>query len=329
MKIGILGAGGIAGVLASTMAGLEEAETYAIASRTLEKAERFAEKYGFSKAYGSYEELAEDPCVELVYIATPHSRHYEDMKLCVTHGKPVLCEKAFTMNSLEARKIIELAAEKKVFVAEAIWPRYMPSRKLIQDVLSSGVIGKVGAVTGNLSYPISEVERIKNPALAGGALLDIGVYGLNFVLMHFGNQIKRLESSVQMMETGVDGMESITIFFEDGRMAVLNHSAYVRSDRKGIFHGDRGYVVVENINNPQSISVYDTDDRLVKTVEIPEQISGYEYELKECIRAIQERKLEAPSMPLKDTLFVMEVMDRLRKQWGMVYPKERQGSLAG
>lgn len=323
MKIGILGAGGIAGVLASTMAGLEEAEPYAIASRTLEKAEGFAEKYGFCRAYGSYGELVEDPEVELVYIATPHSRHYEDMKLCITHGKPVLCEKAFTMNSAQAKEIIELAAEKKVFAAEAIWPRYMPSRKLIQDVLNSGIIGKVGVVTGNLSYPISQVERIKNPALAGGALLDIGVYGLNFVLMHFGTDIERIESSVQMTAAGVDGMESITIFYRDGRMAVLNHSTYVRSDRKGIFHGDKGYVVVENINNPQSISVYDANDKLIKMIEVPKQISGYEYEIQECIRAIQEGKQEAPSMPLKDTLFVMEVMDSLRRQWGMVYPQEK------
>ena len=324
MKIGILGAGGIAGVLASTMAGLEEAEPYAIASRTLEKAESFAEKYGFCRAYGSYGELVEDPEVELVYIATPHSRHYEDMKLCITHGKPVLCEKAFTMNSAQAKEIIELAAEKKVFAAEAIWPRYMPSRKLIQDVLNSGIIGKVGVVTGNLSYPISQVERIKNPALAGGALLDIGVYGLNFVLMHFGTDIERIESSVQMTAAGVDGMESITIFYRDGRMAVLNHSTYVRSDRKGIFHGDKGYAVVENINNPQSISVYDANDKLIKMIEVPKQISGYEYEIQECIRAIQEGKQEAPSMPLKDTLFVMEVMDSLRRQWGMVYPQEKE-----
>lgn len=324
MKIGILGAGGIAGVLASTMAGLEEAEPYAIASRTLEKAEGFAEKYGFCRAYGSYGELVEDPEVELVYIATPHSRHYEDMKLCITHGKPVLCEKAFTMNSAQAKEIIELAAEKKVFAAEAIWPRYMPSRKLIQDVLNSGIIGKAGVVTGNLSYPISQVERIKNPALAGGALLDIGVYGLNFVLMHFGTDIERIESSVQMTAAGVDGMESITIFYRDGRMAVLNHSTYVRSDRKGIFHGDKGYVVVENINNPQSISVYDANDKLIKMIEVPKQISGYEYEIQECIRAIQEGKQEAPSMPLKDTLFVMEVMDSLRRQWGMVYPQEKE-----
>ena len=107
-------------------------------------------------------------------------------------------------------------------------------------------------------------------------------------------------------------------------MAVLNHSTYVRSDRKGIFHGDKGYAVVENINNPQSISVYDANDKLIKMIEVPKQISGYEYEIQECIRAIQEGKQEAPSMPLKDTLFVMEVMDSLRRQWGMVYPQEKE-----
>ncbi len=227
------------------------------------------------------------------------------------------------MNSVQAKEIAKLAQEKGVLAAEAIWPRYMPSRQMIQELLNSGIIGKVGAVTANLSYPISQVERIKNPALAGGALLDIGVYGLNFVLMHFGTEIERVESAAKLMETGVDGMETITIFYKDGRMAVLTHSTYVRSDRKGIFHGDKGYMVVENINNPQSVAVYDANDRLVRTVEMPKQISGYEYEILECVKAIQEGRLQVPSMPLQDTIFVMEVMDGLRKQWGMVYPQER------
>ena len=133
MKIGILGTGGIVGMVVPTLKKLPEAECYAIASRTEERAKEAAEEYGFEKAYGTYEELVADTEVELVYIATPHSRHYEDMKLCVEHGKPVLCEKAFTMNAKQAREIKALAAEKGVFVAEAIWPRYMPSRNMIQE----------------------------------------------------------------------------------------------------------------------------------------------------------------------------------------------------
>lgn len=208
-------------------------------------------------------------------------------------------------------------------MAEAIWTRYMPSRNMINELLDSGIIGKVSALTANLSYPISTKERIIKPELAGGALLDIGVYGLNFALMHFGTDIERMESSVQMTETGVDAMESITLFFKDGRMAVLTHDIYGRSDRKGIFYGEKGYMIVENINNPQSISVYDLSDQLIYHADVPEQISGYEYEMRECIHAVQAGKKESYSMPLSDTVMVMEKMDQLRAQWGLVYPQEK------
>lgn len=323
MKIGVLGTGGIVGMVVPTLKRMANVECYAIASRTAERAQEAAEEYGFEKAYGTYEELVADPEVELVYVATPHSRHHEDMKLCVGHGKAVLCEKAFTMNAKQAMDIKKLAAEKGVFVAEAIWPRYMPSRKMIQEVLDSGVIGKVSTLTANLSYKIDQNYRIVAPELAGGALLDVGVYGLNFAIMHFGTEIERIESSVQMTESGVDGMESITIFYKDGRMAVLTHGIYARSDRKGIFYGEKGYIVVENINNPQSISVFDMEDRLMKHIEVPEQISGYEYQFEECIEQIEKGEIESASMPLEDSIFIMKTMDAIRKQWGLVYPQEK------
>lgn len=324
MKIGILGCGAMAETFAETLRQMEEVECWAAASRTLERAEEFAEKYGFEKAYGSYEELCADPEVELIYIATPHSSHFDNMKLCIRHKKPVLCEKSFTVNAREAEQIREYAEQEQVFVAEAIWTRYMPSRNMIQEIIDSGIIGDISVLTANLSYPISHKERIMRPELAGGALLDIGVYGVNFAMMHFGTDIERIESSVRMTDTGVDAMESITIFFRGGRMAVLTHDIYSRSDRKGIFYGEKGYIIVENINNPQSISVYDTEDRLVRRMDVPKQISGYEYEVLECIDAVRSGEKESISMPLSDTIKVMEIMDQLRGQWGLVYPRERE-----
>lgn len=323
MKVGFLGTGRIAATLAETFAQIEGIELYAAASRSLDKAKDFAKEHGFAKAYGSYLELAEDAEVELVYIATPHSRHYEDMKLCVEHGKAVLCEKAFTMNSGQAKEIAELAKAKGVFVTEAIWTRYMPSRKLINDVIASGIIGKPSTLTANLSYVIAHKPRIVTPEPAGGALLDVGVYGLNFAFMHFGTEIEHIETSVQFTDTGVDGQETITLFYKDGRMAVLTHGIYARSDRKGIIYGDKGYIVVENINNPQSISVFDTDDNLVKRIDVPEQISGYEYQILESMEAIRNHKTESDSMPLSDSIYVMEVMDNIRKKWGLIYPQEQ------
>lgn len=322
MRIGVLGTGKIAGILSETFAQMSEIECYGVASRTLDKAKEFAEKYHYAKYYGSYEELVKDSEVELVYIATPHSNHYDAMKMCINNGKPVLCEKAFTLNAKQAGEIVDLAKEKQVYVAEAIWTRYMPSRQMINELLESGIIGKVRTLTANLSYPISQKPRIVLPELAGGALLDLGVYGLNFAYMHFGTAIERMESSVQMTDTGVDGMETITLFYENGRMAVLTHSIYERSDRKGIFHGDKGYMIVENINNPQSIAVYNLDDELIKEIKVPKQISGYEYEFAESVRCINNGMLESGSMPLCDTIYVMEVMDELRGKWGLVYPGE-------
>ena len=188
MKIGILGAGGIAVQMAKTVAGMKDVENYAVAARSLERAQAFAEKYGFSKAYGSYEEMLADPLVDLVYIATPHSHHYLHAKMCLEAGKNVLCEKAFTVNADQARKLFALAKEKNLLITEAIWTRYMPSRKMIDDIISSGVIGEVTAVTANLNYAISEVERIRKPELAGGALLDVGVYTINFASMVLGDK---------------------------------------------------------------------------------------------------------------------------------------------
>ena len=323
MNIGIIGAGRIVNIVVQALMALPQTTCYAIASRDLGRAQEYAAKYGFQKAYGSYEEMLQDPKVELVYIATPHSHHYEHMMMCIDHGKAVLCEKAFTLNADQARKVQAAAKEKGVYVAEAIWPRYMPSRKMIDDVIASGVIGKVNTLTANLSYKIDDKERIVKPELAGGALLDIGVYGINFAIMHFGWDVERVESSVRMTDAGVDAMETITIFYKDGRMAVLTHSIYARSDRKGIIHGEKGYIVVENINNPQSVSVYDDEDRLLAHYDVPQQINGYEYEFIESVDCIAAGKTESDSMKLEESVMMMEIMDSLRQSWGLVYPQER------
>ena len=323
MKVGILGPGSIANSVVYALKTMPEIECYAVASRTPGKAEAFAREHGFQKVYTSYEAMVADPAVELVYVATPHSHHFDHMMLCLTHGKPVLCEKAFTMNAQQARKIQAYSQEHGIFAGEAIWPRYMPSRAIIQNVLNSGMIGKIHTMTANLHYDIDHVPRIQDPALAGGALLDVGIYGLSFALTHFGWDIQRIESSVQLTESGVDGMETITIFYRDGRMAVLTHGIYNRSDRKGIFYGERGYIVVENINNPQSVSVYDDNDQLLQHFDVPEQINGYEYEFAEAVRCIRQGKTEPDSISLEESILTMEIMDKLRRDWGVVYPQEQ------
>lgn len=323
MNMGIIGAGGIARHMAETIAPLKEVTAYAIASRDRERAKAYAGQYGFEKAYGSYEELVSDPDVDMVYIATPHSHHFEHAKLCIEHGKHVLCEKAFTLNAAQAEMLFALAKEKGVLITEAIWTRYMPSRTIINELLAEGVIGEVRTLTANLCYRICQNERIIRPELAGGALLDLSVYTLNFALMHFGPDYRDMTSTVLMTETGVDGQECITMTWPDGRFAVLNTSIYSESDRQGVFCGSEGYMIVDNINNPLNIDIYDADHRLIRHVDVPEQITGYEYEVLEFADCIQKGAEECPSMPHEETLRVMKIMDDLRKEWGLIYPQEK------
>ena len=322
MKIGILGAGKIAAAMAQTLAGLKEAECYAVAARELDRAKAFAEQYGFEKAFGSYEEMVSDPQVELVYVATPHSHHAEHVKLCLLHGKHVLCEKAFTANAAQAEEILAMAEERKLLLTEAIWTRYMPSRRMMEEILNSQIIGTPYMLTANLGYVISDKPRLVDPALAGGALLDVGIYPITFARMVFGTNIREIRSAAILTDRGVDAQNSITFLYEDGRMAVLNSSMMARTDRMGIISGDKGYVVVDNINNPQCIRVCDTKDQELARYTVPRQITGYEYEVLSAIRAVQEGRIECEEIPHEETLEVMRLMDALRAEWGVWYPFE-------
>ena len=322
MKIGILGAGKIAAAMAQTLTGLKEAECYAVAARELDRAKAFAEQYGFEKAFGSYEEMVSDPQVELVYVATPHSHHAEHVKLCLLHGKHVLCEKAFTANAAQAEEILAMAEERKLLLTEAIWTRYMPSRRMMEEILNSQIIGTPYMLTANLGYVISDKPRLVDPALAGGALLDVGIYPITFARMVFGTNIREIRSAAILTDRGVDAQNSITFLYEDGRMAVLNSSMMARTDRMGIISGDKGYMVVDNINNPQCIRVCDTKDQELARYTVPRQITGYEYEVLSAIRAVQEGRIECEEIPHEETLEVMRLMDALRAEWGVWYPFE-------
>ena len=328
MKIGILGAGGIARSMCATLRGMKAAgrpvELYAVASRDIDKAVRFAREQGVRRAYGSYEAMLADPAVELVYVATPHSHHAEQMKQCILAGKAILCEKSFTANAAQAEDVLALAKEKGVYVAEAIWTRYMPARKIVDDLIAAGEIGEPYLLTANLCYTIEQIERIRLPELAGGALLDVGVYPLNFASMVFGNDIASMESHVEMLPTGVDRTENITIRYANGRTAMLMASAAFNSDRRCVVYGSRGYITVDNVNNPAFIEVFDKDERIHPRmhIDVPAQITGYEYEVEACLRDIPMGRLEPEEMPHSETLTIMRQMDALRAQWGMKYPFE-------
>ena len=323
-NVGIMGTGNIAAVMAETLNRMKGVKLYAVASREKVKADVFAGKHGVKKAYGSYEELVKDNKVELIYIATPHSEHYENARLCLENNKPVLCEKSFTANAAQAEELFKLAREKHVFITEAIWTRYMPMLKTIREVIGSGVIGDPKTLTANLGYVIDKVERILSPALAGGALLDVGVYPINFAMMIFGNDIEKVRSSCTYTDTGVDRQNTVTLQYGDGKYAVLNSSMESLSDRKGIIYGTKGFAIVENINNFESITVYDASYKKAAEYKRPKQISGYEYVVEASIRAIRAGKIQCEEMPHEEILRVMKLMDSLRKEWGIVYPFEQE-----
>lgn len=322
MKFAILAPGRMANAMALAVSSIPDVERYAVASRDFDRAQAFAEKWDFEKAYGSYEEMVKDPEVEFVYVASPHSHHYEHAKLCLEHGKHVLVEKAFTVNAKQAEELVALSKKNNVLLAEAMWTRYMPNRQMISDVINGGVIGKVTSLTANIGYVISHVERMREPSLAGGALLDIGVYPINFALMAFGDDIKSIDATAVMTEKGVDLMNSITLTYEDGRMAVLHSSMAAVTDRQGVINGDNGFIEVQNINNCEEIRVYNLDRKMVARYEVSEQVNGYEYEVVACIKAIREGKIECEEMPHEETLRVMHILDSIREKWNMKYPCE-------
>lgn len=323
-NVAIIGPGDIARKMANTINGMkkrgDEVELYAVASRDEAKAKAFADAYGVLHAYGSYEAMLNDPAVDLVYVATPHAFHAEQMKQCILHGKAVLCEKSFTGNYRQAEEVLALAKEKQVLVAEAIWTRYLPWRQMVTDLIASGEIGEVGLVDANLGYAMREKIRILRPELAGGALLDLGVYTLNFAAMILGTEVTAMESTVTMLDTGVDLENHATLHFASGATAQLLSTAACRTNRHGLIYGSKGWLEIDNTNNPMTISVYDTNDQLKRVLHAPEQITGFEGEVEACLRALQAGAIECPEMPHAEILRIMKQMDDLRAQWGMVYP---------
>lgn len=316
-RVGVLGAGHIALKMAQTLSRMEGVEPYAVAARNLAKAEDFAAANGFTKAYGSYEELAADPQVDLIYVATPHSLHYGHVRLCLEHGRNVLCEKSFMMDARQAADVVALAREKGIFLAEAIWTRYMPMSRTIADLVRSGAVGRPAMLVASLGYPVAGKERIVRPELGGGALLDLGVYGINFMLMCFGHAVAETSSFCVPGPTGVDLQHSISFRYEDGKMAVVHSSVLCANDRQGVISGDRGYLVVDNINNPMRADLYDTEHRLVRSYLAPEQITGFEYQVASCMKAIREGRTEPEEMPHSESVLVMEMMDGIRRQWNL------------
>ncbi len=323
INVACLGTGGIARSMSTALKGIaDEVCMYAVASRSIEKAESFAKEWGYEKAYGSYEELAADEKVDLVYIATPHSEHFSNAKLCLEKGRNCIVEKAFCANRKQAKELVELAREKQLFLSEAMWTRHMPVVDEIKKLLADGVIGRIHYLESDFSVPISHVERLKNPALAGGALLDLGIYSLTMPALFLGTDVKKVITSVEKYETGVDATNIVTLVYPDGTMArtkssfVCDHSNFAR------ITGEKGFMEFGPTNRPEYIKIYDTQGNLLSESSVKVLVNGYEYEILAAKKAILSGEKEVKELPLSESLRMMGWMDSLRNHWGVHYPFE-------
>ena len=324
LRVGIIGTGWIAEKAAITLAGLTMCEAYAVGSRSQEKADEFARKWNVKKAYGSYAELMADPEVDLVYVGTPHSHHYDVTREALLAGKPCLVEKAFMANRREAKEIIDLAHEQKVFLAEAIWTRYQPVVNIVRELINSGRIGTPRLLTATLGYSMGDKPRIMRADLCGGALLDLGVYALNFVRMFFPADIISIDSQCVKSKTGMDLTNAITLVLADGMLCNLQSSAACVGDNIGVIAGTDGNLIIDNVNNPQKITVNTHDREFVEDIYVPKQITGYEYQFMACRQALIDGLLEPREMPHAETLYIMELMDGLRQKWDVRYPMDEE-----
>ncbi|MBF6625659.1 Gfo/Idh/MocA family oxidoreductase [Aerococcaceae bacterium zg-BR9] len=321
INVGIIGAGNIATKMAKTIKGVEKAVAYAIASRDSERALAFAEEYGFKKAYNSYDALVRDENVDLVYIATPHNFHYEHAKLALENGKHVLCEKTVTLNATQFKKLTAIAFERHLTFVEAIWTRFMPMHQQLKMLLDDGVIGEPQILYGNLSYYLEHVERMYDPNLAGGALLDLGVYPVHYALSLFGNDYQSIQSTMTKTELGVDRHTAITLQYPDGKIAQLMCSMNAFEQSSKIL-GTNGRIETTGIHHIEEIRVYDKDNHCTQVLTRPDDIGGFEFELAETIKMIEEQNIESNIVTHEDSLAVMNVLDTVRQQHHFVYPDE-------
>ena len=322
LRVGTIGTGWIAEKAAITLNELGECQAYAVGSRSIDKAEAFAAKWGIAKAYGSYAELIADKDVDLVYVGTPHSHHYDVTRQALLADKPCLVEKAFMANRREAAEILQLAHERQVFIAEAIWTRYQPAVGIIRNLIAGGRIGSPRLLTATLGYSMGDKPRIMRADLCGGALLDLGVYALNFARMFFPADIVSMESQCVKSLSGMDLTNTITLVLADGMLCNLQSSAACVGDNIGVIAGTEGNLIIDNINNPQRITVNGPDRTYVETINVPQQITGYEYQFQACRQALIDGLTEPREMPHEETLYIMQLMDTLRQKWGVRYPMD-------
>ena len=327
IKWGIIGSGRIASIFAKALNSLDHTELVAISSRDLDRATEFANRFHIKNAYGSYEELVKDPEIDVIYIATPHTEHKANAALCITHGKAVLCEKPFTLNQQEAQYLISLAKEHKVFLMEAMWTKFLPTTKVVKNWIKDKIIGEVKYFNVSFGYA-TEFDlnsRVYNPKVAGGALLDVGVYSIAYVIHMMDKLPDQVVSSAYLGKSNVDEMNVIAFRFNEGVLADLSSAISANTGKDAVIIGDKGKIIVPNFWTAESAELYDDKGNLIDAFLLPFTVNGYVYEAEEVNRCIREGKIESEVIPLQDTLDIIKIMDGMRAEWGLTYPQEQNG----
>ena len=322
LNLGILAAGGIARKMAKTITSVDcGVRPYAVAARDGARAAAFAKEFGFETSYEGYGALLADPAVDVVYVATTHNFHKENVRAALEAGKHVLCEKPMTTNEKDARELFELAKQKNLLLSEAVWTRCMPFVSALRASIESGAIGRVHLLTANMGAKLAEKDRIARPELAGGVLLDFAMYTLTIADIVLGEPSEQPVGVCEKNSLGMDIQDAIVMKYPGGAVASLSATGCAASDNKAVVYGDKGRIEFSDFWHPQELAVI-VDGRDVKRLPLPFDATGYEYEVREFVRTVESGALECPSLPAQATLRILRQMDKLRKDWDTRYPFE-------
>ena len=325
IKWGIMATGNIANSFATAMKVVEDGELYAVASRSADKAESFAKKHGATKFYDSYEKLAKDPEIDVIYIATPMHSHYGDMLLCLNNGKHVLCEKTVTLNAKQFEECISLAKSKNLFLMEAMWTKHQPIFKKIHEWINEDKIGEIKVISADfLTLPDYDPNgRIFSNKLGGGALLDLGVYPLSFATSFLGFDFEKINTNAYIGATNVDENSSFDLIYKNA-YARLSCGFNIESQNPAFITGTKGRIRLDNwFFQAQKAWLLDKSNNILEEVHIPFDANGYEYEIRHVNSCIMNKLTESDVVPLDDTLQIMKIMDHCRAEWGLVYDEEK------
>lgn len=322
IRWGIIGTGSIAGKFAEGVASLLDADVVAVGSRSQAKADDFARRFNVVNRHASYEALVDDPEVDAVYVATPHSFHAENALMALAAGKPVLCEKPFTINARQAEAVIQLARAKNLLLMEAMWTRFLPPLVRLREMLAEGMIGEVRSLAADFGFRKESREgRLYDPALGGGALLDIGVYLVSLASMIFGPP-SRVTGVAELGPTGVDEQAAMVLGHPQGQVAVLHTSIRANTFDEASIVGTRGRIKLHRSWWEGSDMTLFLDEGGEEFLDFPFTGNGFQFEAAEFMECLREGRLESKILPLDETLTIMKTLDALRAQWGLKYPME-------